>query len=1022
MLLPPEARGNAVDHNDPQGAAKLRRFLPCTKMNAVVAILNVPIGGAVSAPVPFNPQTEGDLREFIDLCLNPLCIAGTDGYFKHVNPAWETTFGFTRQELLSRPYLEFVHPDDREATAAEAAEIASGCSTVSFENRYRCKDGSYKWLLWSAVIRPERGLIYAIAADITERKRGEARLAAQHAVTRVLAEAPTLASATPLVLQAICEGLDWSVGAIWRVDQKEKLLRCVETWHMPSAQFKEFDQRTHSQTFHVGVGLPGRVWEQAQPAWIEDVPHDANFPRASIAAKEGLHAAFGFPILLGADVLGVLEFFSHEIQQPDRRLLEMMSAIGSQIGQFIERKEAEEALRMYARDLETARKRAEEATRAKSEFLANISHEIRTPMNAMVGMTELALATRITREQREYLEAIQGSADALLTLVNDLLDFSKIEARKLQLDRVAFNLRDALEDTMRVLAPRADQKGLELVCHIHPEIPATVVGDPLRLRQIVVNLVGNAIKFTEHGEVVLRVQAEPRGNGDVQLRFSVADTGIGIPPEKQAVIFEAFSQADSSTTRRYGGTGLGLAISAQLVELMGGRISVQSEPGRGSTFHFTARFEVQQPGIGELPARWRTLTDLPVLIVDDNATNRRILEEVITNWHMRPVVVEGGALALATLKKSVRADKPFAVVLLDGHMPDMDGFTVAERISQDRRYAGVKLVMLTSAGQPEDVARCRRLGISAYLTKPIKQSELFDVIVSAIGQPVGERPRAPQRRTRSQHGQRSLQVLVAEDNQVNQLVATRILEKLGHRVTVVSNGREALAAAQTGKFDLIAMDVQMPELDGLDATGAIRAWEKSAGTHIPIIAMTAHAMKGDRERCLAAGMDGYTSKPIRIRELEQAIAQLVSPSKPAERPSPEETQEDGVIDRAALLAGVDGNRRLLRELVHLFLADCPLRLRAIREAVRRRDAEALRIEAHTLKGSVGNFAAKQALAAAQRLEIMGRDGDLDKAGAACIALESQLTRLIKALRKLKRDSSMRKSKTRNAVKQKGRNG
>jgi len=975
----------------------------------------------VSAPGPFNPQTEGDLREFIDLSLNLLCIAGTDGYFKHVNPAWETTFGFTREELLSRPYLEFVHPDDRGTTTAEAAKLASGCNTVSFENRYRCKDGSYKWLLWSAVVRAERGLIYAIAADITERKREEARLAAQHAVTRVLAEALTLASATPLILQAICESLDWSVGAIWRVDQKEEVLRCVETWHMRSAQVKEFDQRTHSRTFPPGVGLPGRVWEQAQPAWIEDVTHDANFPRASIAAKEGLHAAFGFPILLGAEVLGVLEFFSHEIQQPDRRLLEMMSAIGSQIGQFIERREAEEALRLYARDLETARKRAEEATHAKSEFLANISHEIRTPMNAMIGMTELALATRITRQQREYLNAIQGSADALLMLVNDLLDFSKIEARKLQLDRVAFNRRDALEDTMRVLAPRADQKGLELECHIHPEILATVVGDPLRLRQIVVNLVGNAIKFTEHGEVVLRVQGDPRDNGYVQLRFSVADTGIGIPPEKQAVIFEAFSQADSSTTRRYGGTGLGLAISAQLVELMGGKISVQSEPGQGSTFHFTARFEVQQPGMEESPARWHTFTDLRVLIADNNATNRRILEEVITNWHMRPVAVEGGVSALATLEKSVRADQPFAVVLLDGRMPDMDGFAVAERISHDRRYAGVKLVMLTSAGQHEDVARCRRLGISAYLTKPIKQSELFDVIVSAIGQPLGERPRAPQRRKRSPRGQRRLQVLVAEDNQVNQLVARRILEKLGHQVTVVRNGREAVAAAQTGKFDLIAMDVQMPELDGLDATAAIRAWENSAGTHIPIMAMTAHAMKGDRERCLAAGMDGYTSKPIRIRELEQAIAQLVSPSKPAEGPLPEETRKDGVIDGAALLAGVDGNRRLLREIIRLFLADCPRRLAGIKEAVRRGDTEALRIEAHTLKGSVGNFAAKQAFAAAQRLEIMGRDGDLTNACEARMALESELARLTEGLTKLTRNPSIRKGKTSKARRQKGGN-
>jgi PAS domain S-box-containing protein len=980
-------------------------------MSASSGFLNVPDRGEqMSAPVRFKPPTKGDLREFADLSLNLLCIAGTDGYFKLVNPAWETTFGYTREELLSRPYLEFVHPEDREATTAEAANIASGRSTLSFENRYRCKDGSYKWLLWSAVVHAEKGLIYAVGADVTERKLEEVRLAAQHAVTRVLADAPTLATASPRILQAICENLNWSVGAIWRIDQKEKLLRCVETWHVSSAQAKEFDQGTHSRTFPPGVGLPGRVWAQAQPAWIEDVTRDSNFPRSPIAAKEGLHAAFGFPILLGTEVLGVLEFFSHHIQKPDGRLLEMMSAIGSQIGQFIERKDAEDALRVYARDLETARMRAEEATRAKSEFLANISHEIRTPMNAMIGMTELALATRITREQREYLNAIQGSADALLTLVNDLLDFSKIEARKLQLDSIEFNLRDALEDALRVLAPGAHQKGIELACHIHPDVPDALVGDPLRLRQIVVNLVGNAIKFTEHGEVVLRVQAEPRRNGDVQLRFSVADTGIGIPPEKQAIIFEAFSQADSSTTRRYGGTGLGLAISTQLVELMGGEISVESEPGRGSTFHFTAQFEVQQPGREKPPGRWRTLTDLPVLIVDDNATNRRILEEVLTNWHMRAVAVESGAAALGILEKSLRLNQLFAIVLLDGHMPGMDGFAVAERISKDSRYADIKLVMLTSADQAEDVARCRGLGISGYLTKPIKQSELFDVIVSAIGQPEGERPRAPQRRKRSQRRQRSLQVLVAEDNQVNQLVATRIFEKLGHQVTVVNNGREALAAVQDGKFDLIAMDVQMPEMDGLDATRAIRTWEKEAGTHIPIIAMTAHAMKGDRERCLTAGMDGYTSKPIRMRELEQAIAHLISPPNSAKVPLSDADQVHGVLDRPALLSGIDGNRKLLRELVRLFLADYPRHLAEIKEAIRLDDAEPLEKAAHALKGSVGNFAAKNAFAAAQRLELMGRNKNLDNGGEACVTLESELARLAEELGKLTRNSSLRKTK------------
>lgn len=960
----------------------------------------------------FNLPTEDDLREFIDLSLNLLCIAGTDGYFKHLNPAWEITLGYTREELLSRPYLEFVHPDDREATTTEATSVASGRSTLSFENRYGCKDGTYRWLLWSAVVRPERELIYCVAADVTERKREEARLAAQYAVTRVLAEAPSLAGAAPGILQAICQSLEWSVGAVWRVDQDDNVLRCVETWHLPSAQVEAFRQDTRSRTFSPGEGLPGRVWSLVEPAWIEDVTRDANFPRASIAAQECLHAAFGFPILLGAEVLGVLEFFSHQIQRPDRRLLEMMSAIGSQIGQFIERKEAEDALRVYARELEAARKSAEEGTRAKSEFLANISHEIRTPMNAMLGMTELALETRITREQREYLNAIRDSAEALLALVNDLLDFSKIEARKLQLDRVGFNLRDALEDTMRVLAPRAQQKGLELACHIHADVPDALRGDPLRLRQIVINLVGNAIKFTEHGEVVLRVQVDSLRNGNAQLRFSVTDTGIGIPAEKQAVIFEAFSQADSSTTRRYGGTGLGLSISAQLVELMGGGISVESRLGQGSTFHFTAGFEVQEPRMEKPLARWRTLTDLPVLIVDDNATNRRILEEVLTNWHMRPVAVESGAVALRTLEESLDTGQPFAVVLLDGHMPDMDGFSVAEHISHDRRHAGIRLVMLTSSGQPEDVARCRKLDISAYLTKPIKQSELFDVIVSAIGQPLVETPCSPQPRKRSRPTQRKLQVLVAEDNQVNQLVATRIFQKLGHQVTVVSNGHEALSAVQAGKFDLIAMDVQMPEMDGLDATIAIRSWEKAAGTHIPIMAMTAHAMKGDRERCLAAGMDGYTSKPIRIGELEKVLAELIPPRKTSKEPVSERSLVDGVIDRAALLAGIDGDHRLLRELVRLFMTDYPQRLAEIKEAIRHRNAGALGRAAHTLKGSVGNFAAQKAFAASERLEKMGRDGDLDHAGETCVTLESELTALSDALRRLTGKASVRKGKVR----------
>jgi PAS domain S-box-containing protein len=941
-----------------------------------------------------NGPGSSDLAEFFDLSLSLWCIVGTDGFFKHLNPSWESTFGYSTEELLARPYLDFVHPDDRAATVAEASAVAEGKTTLSFENRYRAKDGTYKWLLWTAIVRPEKDLIYAIGSDVTERKREEARLAAQYAVTRVLAEAPSLAAATPRMLQAISESLGWSFGAIWRVDPKEKLLRAVETWHSAVVAVPEFERATRSRALSLGEGLPGRVWSERQPQWIEDVPRDGNFPRAFAATREGLHSAFGFPILLKGEVLGVLEFFSRQIEKPDHRLLEMMGAIGSQIGQFIDRLEAEDALRAYARDLEVARKRAEEATRAKSEFLANISHEIRTPMNAMIGMTELALGTSITREQREYLNTIQGSAEALLALVNDLLDFSKIEARKLRLERVAFAVRDVLEDAMRVLAPRAQQKGIELACQIEPSLPFILLGDPLRLRQVVVNLAGNAIKFTEKGEVVLRVCAGSRSNGTMELVFSVSDSGIGIAKEKQQIIFEAFAQADSSTTRRYGGTGLGLAISAELVALMGGKISLESEPGRGSTFHFTAQFGIESSLREKGSAATPELTNLRVLVVDDNRTNRHILEEVLTNWHMCPVGVESGRLALRALEESLEKRKPFAVVLLDGQMPEMDGFSTAERIVGDGRYSDLKIVLLTS-GMPAVVTRLEKLGLSAALTKPVKQSELFDLIVSVMSgtQDLSKPRKSAVPRRASKTGPR---VLVAEDNEVNQLVARRTFEKLGYRVTLVGNGQEAVSAVEKGGFDLVAMDVQMPVMDGLAATAAIRSFEKRAGTHIPIVAMTAHAMKGDRERCLESGMDGYVAKPIRANELEQVVSKLLR------------ARVSAVIDQKALLEGLDGNRALLRQLARLFLADEPKRLRAIRTAFDAKDCGGLDKAAHALKGSVANFGAADLVTALAHIETHAKAGELEKALKYLPALESGFATVRKELQAIVASSAKRK--------------
>ncbi|HEU5403143.1 MAG TPA: histidine kinase dimerization/phospho-acceptor domain-containing protein, partial [Terriglobales bacterium] len=444
----------------------------------------------MSAQFPLRPnQSETEITDLLDLALDLICIAGLDGYFTRVNRAWTDLLGYTTEELLSQPWINLVHPDDRQATVAEATKVFQGYKTMRFRNRCRHKDGSYRWIVWTAAAPADGKFFYATGRDVTEAKRDEDLLVAQYSVTRVLAEAASLHDAAPQILKSICETLGWAIGTVWQLDKREGVLRCTETWNIATANAPDFSSATRARTFERGIGLPGRVWEKADAVWLEDVTVDPNFPRAPIALKEGLHGAFGFPILLGGEVLGVLEFFSHQIRQPDTKLLKLLSSIGSQIGQFIERTEAEAALRLYARELESAKQVAEEATKAKSEFLANMSHEIRTPMNAIVGMTELALGTPITSEQREYLNTIRDSADALLALINDLLDFSKIEARKFELDKTDFNLRDTLEDTMRLLAPRAHQKGLELGCHIQPDLPDRVFGDPIRLRQIVINLV-----------------------------------------------------------------------------------------------------------------------------------------------------------------------------------------------------------------------------------------------------------------------------------------------------------------------------------------------------------------------------------------------------------------------------------------------------------------------------------------------------------------------------------------------------
>ncbi len=885
-------------------------------------------------------SSEARFRELVEAADDVIFRTDGEGRFTYANPAAEEALGVGKGELLGRGFLDVVRPDYRdEARRFYADQREQGIPNTYCEFPMVTRAGEDLWVGQRVQLVTEDGRfagLQAVARNITERKL------LQEAIERERGQLRQIVTHAPVAMAMLDrEGRHLAHSARW--------LRYLRT-EDPSV---------------VGRTL-GDVWP-AMPEKYRDVFERSLAGEVVSDPEDALEREDGTRVFLRWTV--------HPWRDADGAVAGVVLVVQS--------------IDVLVR----ARQAALEASRLKSEFVANMSHEIRTPMNGVIGMTRLLLDTGLNPEQREYAEIIDQSGRALLEIINDILDFSKIEAGRIDLENVDFDLRRAVREVLGSFAEAAQAKGLELLCLIRHDVPNALQGDPGRLRQVLTNLVGNAVKFTEAGEVVLRVTLDESTGDAALVRFEVRDTGIGIEPELKARLFQSFVQADGSASRRYGGTGLGLAISRRLVSLMGGAIDVQSRPGRGSTFWFTVRFERQAPEAAPAPAPPTRLAGRRVLVADDNATNRQILKQQLGYWGLRTTTVESGPKALAALLQAAAGGPAYDLAILDMKMPEMDGLALSRAIKDEPSLAGVKLVLLTSFGQRGHGAEASRIGISAYLTKPVDEADLYDCLVEVMGE--GRRKHAPHLVTR--HSLRELRppvaarVLVAEDDEVNQKVAVRILEKLGYRVEVADDGREALEACARTRYDAVLMDGQMPGMDGYEATRRIREREGDGGERLPIIAMTASAMKGDREKCLEAGMDDYVSKPVTPEGLQAVLRRWVgAPAAPAERAAAASRTAGDLLDEVIVgsLMSVDDDGTLMDEVVATFLKIAPVRLAAIRKAAKDNPAQ-LERAAHSFLGSCGNLGCRRMADLCARLEVLGRSGSTEGAPDLARALEEE---------------------------------